>query len=208
MIKFLLSIVVVCLCKFSAHLETITPHQSRTNKSLEYSNEISNPDVLGYTISHDTLNVVLKNTFVKYPFGIFTNIKSFQKAQPGTFISLTKRFSPTTGNNAKSEKVYNLVATQNSTLSYIGTYLNKNTNKFEIVSSIILNDRISVNGVMVGMTKKDFFDTVKDFSKINFENINVVRYEAEKNEINHYYRFSGEKLVEIKILSDSFYKLK
>ena len=208
MIKFLLSIVVVCLCKFSAHLETIAPPQARTNKSVDYLKEVSNPDVLGYTISHDTLNLVLGNTFVKYPFGIFTNIKSFQKAQPETFISLTKRFSPTIENNTKSEKIYYLVASQSSTLSYIGTYLNKNTNKFEIVSSIILNDLISVNGVKVGMIKKDFFDTVKDFSKINFENINVVRYEAEKNEINHYYRFSGEKLVEIKILSDSFYKLK
>jgi len=168
--------------------------------------DISSPE----PASDDTLHLVLTDSFLNYPFGTYENVRSFRKAHPETFIqSQKRRFSPYKENSFEKEKVYYLAAVKNSKPSSIGIYNNKNTRRCELVMSLILTDKIPLEkGILVGMKKGEFLKKFMDSASESTPTSNIIQLESQNKEINHYYKFLDNSLVEIKIFSNHFYNIR
>jgi len=205
MVKTVSLLVLICLYQFPSFFNKHNLHYSENGDLISvFKNTPINAPYKG-KIANDTLHLVLKDDFVYYPFGTFDNLENLKTSQPKAFIFDKKQVAPYKDNSSKKEKIYYL-GTKNS---YLGAYFNKSSKKYEIVSSIIMDNEMSLkNGVLLGITKEELFKTIKVNPGLGTSAINIVQVESPNKAINHYYRFAGNKLAAIVILSEHFYKVK
>lgn len=151
------------------------------------------------TIAQDTLHLVREDDFLRYPLGTSNSFRSFENAHKELISSTSDKIKVYRNGSTAPTKMFALQK------SYARFYPDKNTKKLELINSIILGNEIPLqNGVIVGMERAAFF------KKMNIPDENAMASTVEITSktagIIHFYQFTANKLISIKIFSNLFYQ--
>ena len=158
-------------------------------------------DVHSIELLQDTILIFSTNEILFYPFGEFTNFKKFQKQY------LEKYLKDLNTDCTKSKSGSNVVNIQNKNtfLKLIeATIFRKEGQRLEIVSANINDaDFAFVNGIKVGMNKKDFLLKIFSIVPEELEKISVIKIASAVDFIEYYYTFSEVNTIKnITIITD------
>jgi hypothetical protein len=148
----------------------------------------------------DTLHVVREDQFLRYPFGIFRDFRSFNKERAKAIPSKGADVKPYKNGRKEQTKMFTAIK------SYTRFYLDRNTKNLETVSAIILGGEIPLqNSIMIGMDRTEFL------KKLNIPDSGAVKagtveLTSKTGDIHHYYDFQNGKLIRIMIFSHLFYQ--
>lgn len=143
-------------------------------------------ELSSYTFTGDTLRLVASTKFLYYPFGEFHHVKE-----------LKKRF--VNAQYAEKEGLPYVVDAN----SYIKFFYNTDKDSFELLYGKISNPNFEMtNGIKIGMTKKELFDTYFTEAIDKMDSIKVLTVESALLGIWHYYTFENNILVSICLDTD------
>lgn len=151
--------------------------KSKARESLELN---------AYTFTGDTLKLVASTKFLYYPFGEFHHVKELKK------VFVHTQYKEKDG----LPYVFN-------TNSYIKFFYDTDKDSFELVYGKITNPNFEMtNGIKVGMTKKELFNTYFTTTIDKMDSIKVLTVESALVGIWHYYTFENNILVSICLDTD------
>ncbi|NOS94399.1 MAG: hypothetical protein HOP30_20995 [Cyclobacteriaceae bacterium] len=154
--------------------------KSKAKESLELND---------YNFTDDTLKLVASTKFLYYPFGEFHHVKELKK----NFINVQY---------TEKEGLPYVIAAN----SYIKFFYDVDKDSFELVYAKISNPNfVMTNGIKIGMTKKELFDTYFTEAIDKMDSIKVLTVESALVGIWHYYTF--EKNILVSICLDTDYQL-
>ncbi|WP_316843494.1 hypothetical protein [Pedobacter psychrodurus] len=148
----------------------------------------------------DTLHVIHGDEFLRYPFGMFQDFKSFKNQDISVLRSKISYVRPYQDEKKEATRTFNVGG------SFVRFYANKDTKKIETINAIILNKGMPLqNDIMIGMDRSDFLKKL-NISENASSNARVVELSSKTGDIHHYYDFQNDRLVRITILSKLFYQ--
>lgn len=192
----------ICLCLFSS----CTMAQKEKKEERITSDSLMNItqkdfEVESIKYNKDTLEILSANKFLYYPFGIYKDFEEYKNNY------LKKYLRNCDVENAQNQIIS--IYKGNDSLKLIETdETDRNEEeRLEIISGNINDaDFAFVNGVKVGMSKKDFLLEIFMTAPDGLESITVIKIESLVSGIWHYYIFSKNNTLE-KIVIKTDYDL-
>jgi len=162
------------------------------NSLLKAQTNIEKIEVSDYAMKNDTLWVLSGDTFLYYPFGIYTNIDELAVAY--SFMNRKSLFV----NNTLLDNLY---FNGSSIVTVLDT---SSVSNVEVVYAKIVDTNIVLtNGIKVGLDKSEFMSYLPiSLQKNEWDKIHVVVLESELLGIWNYYYFSNNKLDSILFITD------
>ena len=150
--------------------------------------------------SGDTLLLVTCSDFVYFPFGEINTKSDLQSSKLKNFKILDKNETIT------NDVVEFQILTYNSSKLILFFADDTEASKHSyIFKGEISDENVRLNdGIMIGMTKEDFFSSFfHDFPKELINKYKFVVFESCVQDIKHTYTFNGDKLQSINFITDS-----
>jgi hypothetical protein len=149
----------------------------------------------------DTILIISENEILFYPLGEYTNFKKFQEQY------LEKQIKEPKIDYTKSKRGSNVIniRNKNTFVKLIETEIfRKEGQRLEIVSANINDvDFEFVNGIKIGMSKKDFLLKIFSIVPEELEKIPVIKIASAVDFIEYYYTFSEDNTIKnITIITD------
>lgn len=207
-ILILLSLGFLSACKNSVqplHLQPSSTKQIDTTNAIKIGDHWTTPkptfefnSILDD--SGDTLKLVTCSDFVYFPFGEIKTKFDLQTSNLKNFKILDR---VETINNEESE--FQILTLNSSRLILYFDNDSEASKHSYIFKGEIRDINVYLNdGIMIGMTKEDFFSTFfKDFPKELNKKYNVIIFESCVQDITHTYTFNDNKLQSITFVTEN-----
>ena len=171
--------------------------------TIDYLESIANESfkLNNIELLKDTILIVSENEILFYPFGEYTNFKKFQEQYLEKYVKDLKI------DYTKLKSGSNVVTIQNknSFLKLIeAETFRKEGRRLEIVSANINDAGFEfVNGIKIGMNKKDLLLKIFSIVPEKLEKIPVIKFSAAADFIEYYITFSEDNTIKnITIITD------